>query len=416
MFRLGCAVLVVAGASIATGGLAPSAGLEPDGAPARGDDGPGVPAPIVWPAPTLGAGPFAIQSAEERHLTVTVIARGLEQPWSMAFLPNGDMLVTERSGNLRLIHAGRLMPGAVQGVPLVRAHALQGLMDVALHPRFAANHWVYLTYHKPIGDADGAVALARGVWSDDRLVDVHEIFDSAAIGTEASRVTFGRDGMVYLTVSAPGAVPQGGRAQDPADYAGKVLRLTEDGAVPPDNPFVHRAGYKPAIFTMGHRNGHALQVNPETGELWETEQGPNGGDELNVLKPGRNYGWPRVSYGHQYFGPLISEHPWKKGFEDPALFWMPSIGVTGMTFYTGARFPHWARNLFVGGLREGEVPRSGQLQRVVFNEHWQEIRRESLLRELHQRIRDVREGPDGYLYVLTAENNGALLRIEPASQ
>jgi aldose sugar dehydrogenase len=168
------------------------------------------------------------------------------------------------------------------------------------------------------------------------------------------------------------------------------------------------------VYSLGHRNGHSLAVNPETGELWETEQGPNGGDEINIIKPGRNYGWPRVSYGRQYFGPYISVRPWRKGTEQPALFWMPSIGVTGMTFYTGDRFPAWKRNVFVGGLREGEIPQTGQLQRIVFNDSWQEIRRESMLRDLHQRVRDVRQGPDGLLYVLTAEKDGALLRIEPA--
>ena len=203
------------------------------------------------------------------------------------------------------------------------------------------------------------------------------------------------------------------RAQDPSDYAGKIVRLRDDGTIPGDNPFVRRAGYKPAIFTLGHRNGHALAVNPETGDLWETEQGLNGGDELNILKRGRNYGWPIVSYGKQYFGAAVSPGPVKKGMESPTMFWSPSIGVTGMTFYTGDRFPAWKRNVFVAGLREGEVPRTGQLQRLVFNDQWQELRREPLLREFHQRIRDVRQGPDGLLYVLTAENNGAVLRIEP---
>jgi len=191
------------------------------------------------------------------------------------------------------------------------------------------------------------------------------------------------------------------------------VRLRDDGSIPDDDPFVHRAGFKPGIFTMGHRNGHGLAVNPENGDLWETEQGPSGGDEINVLRPGRNYGWPIVSYGRDYLGPLVSPHPFKQGMQDPIVVWLPSIGVTGMTFYTGDRFPHWKRNLFVGGLREGGIPRTGQIQRIVFNEHWQELRREPLLMELKQRIRDIRQGPDGLLYVLTAEKDGALLRIEP---
>jgi glucose/arabinose dehydrogenase len=219
--------------------------------------------------------------------------------------------------------------------------------------------------------------------------------------------------MLYVTVSAPGGRHDGERAQDPNDYAGKVVRLRDDGSVPPDNPFAKTAGYKPGIYTLGHRNGHSLAMNPETGEFWASEQGPNGGDEINVLRPGRNYGWPVASYGRQYFGALVSEKPWRAGTEQPTIYWVPSIAVTGMTFYTGSRFPEWKRNVFVGGLREGETPRTGQLQRLVFNERWQELRREPLLRDLHQRIRDVRQGPDELLYVLTAEDDGALLRIEP---
>ncbi len=285
-------------------------------------------------------------------------------------------------------------------------------MDVVLHPRFAENHWVYLTYHKPTSDGSGATTLMRATWNGSALVDGRDIFESGATETEASRLAFDRRGMLYMSISAPGS-PQIDRAQDPNDYAGKVVRLRDDGTIPPDNPFVGRAGYKPGIFTMGHRNGHGLAANPETGEIWETEQGPSGGDELNVLRAGRNYGWPVVSFGRDYWGPRISQRPSRKGMEDPAVVWLPSIGVTAMTFYSGDRFPHWRRNVFVGGLREGGVPRTGQIQRIVFNDNWEELRREPMLRELGQRIRDVREGPDGLLYVLTAEDDGALLRIEP---
>jgi glucose/arabinose dehydrogenase len=387
--------------------------LEPDGAPSRVGDGPGVPPPITWPAPKLGQGPFQLETAEERSVRVVVVADGLQQPWSIAFLPDGDMLVTERAGRLRVIHDGRLDVDPVGGVPKVHAEGLQGLMDVVLHPKFAENHWVYLTYHKSLSAGHGAVTLARGTWNGRSLIDVRDVFESNAMETEASRVAFGSDGMLYMSISAPGGAPDGHRAQDPGDYAGKIVRLRDDGTIPGDNPFVHRAGYKPAIFTLGHRNGHALAVNPETGDLWETEQGLNGGDELNVLKSGRNYGWPIVSYGKQYFGAAVSPDPVRKGMEPPAMFWSPSIGITGMTFYTGDRFPAWKRNVFVAGLREGEVPRTGQLQRLVFNDQWQELRREPLLRDFHQRIRDVRQGPDGLLYVLTAENNGAVLRVEP---
>jgi glucose/arabinose dehydrogenase len=285
-------------------------------------------------------------------------------------------------------------------------------MDVVLHPRFSENRWVYLTYHKPLGTG-GSTALARGTWTGDALVDVREIFDSGATATEASRIAFGRDGMLYMTVSAPGS-PHVSRSQDPGDYAGKLVRLREDGSIPRDNPFVGRPGYQPGIYTIGHRNGHAIAMNPETGELWATEQGPSGGDEINVLRPGRNYGWPLVSYGRDYWGERVSDRPTREGIEEPVVVWLPSIAVTGMTFYTGARFPAWKGNVFVGGLREGGIPRTGQLQRLVFNDRWEELRREPLLMELKQRIRDVRQGPDGLLYVLTAEDAGAVLRLEPA--
>ena len=374
-----------------------------------------APAAIEWSPPDLPRRPLDLESAEERRLEVVVVTRGLEQPWSVAFLPDGALLVTERAGRLRVVRDGKLQQEVVDGVPRVQPggpRGLQGLMDVALHPQFERNHWVYLTYHKPVGSGGGATTLARGTWNGTALTDVTDIFQSGATGTEASRLVFGRDGMIYMSISAPGS-PTVRRSQDPNDYAGKVVRLRDDGTIPPDNPYVGRAGYRPAIYTMGHRNGHGLAVNPETGDIWESEQGPSGGDELNVLRAGRNYGWPLVSYGRDYWGSRISPRPSREGMEDPAVVWLPSIGATGMTFYTGNRFPHWRRNVFVAGLREGGIPRTGQLQRVVFNAKWEELRREPLLVELKQRLRDVRQGPDGLLYVLTAEDDGALLRIEP---
>jgi glucose/arabinose dehydrogenase len=374
-----------------------------------------APAPIVWATPDLPKRVMDFESAEERKLKVVVVAKQLEQPWSVAFLPDGSMLVTERAGRLRVIRDGRLDDHPVEGVPAVQtggARGLQGLMDVVLHPHFDRNRWVYLTYHKPTANGGGAVTLARGTWNGHALVDVRDIFASGATETEASRVTFGRDGMIYMSISAPGS-PDVRRAQDPGDYAGKTVRLRDDGTVPKDDPFVGRAGYRPGIFTLGHRNGHGLAVNPETGEVWESEQGPSGGDELNILRAGRNYGWPLVSFGRDYSGARISNRPSREGMEDPAVVWLPSIGATGMTFYTGDRFPHWVGNLFVTGLREGGVPRTGHIERVVFNDRWEELRREPILMELKQRLRDIRQGPDGLLYVLTAEEDGALLRIEP---
>lgn len=374
-----------------------------------------APAAIEWSPPDLPRRSVALESAEERKLKVAVVAKHLEQPWSVAFLPDGSMLVTERAGRLRLVKDGALQDEPIDGVPRVQPggpRGLQGLMDVALHPQFERNRWVYLTYHKPTASGEGAATLARGTWNGTALTGVKDIFESGATDTEASRVVFGRDGMIYMSISAPGS-PDIKRSQDPGDYAGKIVRLRDDGTIPGDNPFVGRAGHKPAIYTLGHRNGHGLAVNPETGEIWESEQGPSGGDELNVLRAGRNYGWPLVSFGRDYWGSRISTRPSREGMEDPAVVWLPSIGATGMTFYTGSEFPHWRRNVFVAGLREGGIPRTGQLQRIVFNARWEELRREPLLVELKQRLRDVRQGPDGLLYVLTAEDDGALLKLEP---
>ena len=326
------------------------------------------------------------------------------------------MLVTERVGRLRLIKGGKLDPTPVAGIPAVRSRGLQGLMDVVLHPRFADNHWVYFSYHRPVGEDAGETMLARGRWENGRLLEVRDIFATGATGTEGSRIGFAKDGMLHMTISAPGVGPDVVRSQDPKDYAGKTIRLRDDGSIPDDNPFVKDARYLPAIYTLGHRNGHSMVLNPWTGELWATEQGPNGGDEINVLQKGGNYGWPLVSYGRVYSGPRVSANPTLEGTIQPIVFWVPSIAVTGMTFYQGDVFTAWRRSAFVGGLRQGEVPRTGQLQRIEFNDKWEEIRRETLLRELGQRIRDVREGPDGLLYVLTAESpDGAVLRIEPAN-
>jgi aldose sugar dehydrogenase len=400
--------------TVAVTGSGPSQLRKQTLAPQELNAGDGPP-PIIRKPPALPKGNISYESPEEPRLRVVVLAKGLQQPWSMAFLPDGAILVTERIGRLRIVRNGNLVSSPVAGVPAVKPggpRGLQGLMDVVLHPHFSENKWVYLAYHKPVQDGAGETVLARGTWDGKELVDVHEIFDSGAVDTEASRIKFGRDGMLYMSISAPGS-PKVQRAQDPNDYAGKVVRLRDDGSIPDDNPFVGRAGFKPGIFTMGHRNGHGLAVNPETGELWETEQGPSGGDELNVLRAGRNYGWPLVSYGRDYWGAAVSPHPFRYGMEDPIVVWLPSIGITGMTFYTGDRFPHWKRNVFVGGLRQGEIPGTGQIQRIVFNQRWQELRREPMLMELKQRIRDVRQGPDGLLYVLTAEEDGALLRIEP---
>jgi glucose/arabinose dehydrogenase len=380
---------------------------------------PTAPPPINWPAPPLADGPIVLDTAIQHRIRLQVI-KGFNQPWSMAFLPDGGILVTERPGRMRIVRDGVLNPNPVTGMPQVQAQGLAGLMDVALHPRFNENKLVYFTYHKPAGsnaqpgNNAGVITLARGRWDGNGLVDVRDVFSSIQNGN-ASRIVFGRDGMIYMSVGI-GDPPAAARAQDPNDLAGKVLRLRDDGSVPPDNPFAGRAGHRPEIYTMGHRNILGLAVNPVTGAIWECEAGPNGGDEINILQAGKNYGWPVVSFGRFYLGPRVTEKPWQDDMEPPVVFWTPAITPSGLAFYTGNKFSNWKNNVFVGGLREGEVPRTGRLARIDFNEKFEELHRESILRELQQRIRDVRESPDGYLYVLTAENEGALIRIEPFSE
>jgi glucose/arabinose dehydrogenase len=369
---------------------------------------------IGVPRVPLGDGPWVFDTAEQHKVRVVVVTKGLANPWSLAFLPGGGMLVTERSGRLRIIRDGVLDPQPIAGVPQSKMQRLGGLMDVVLHPRFAENRLIYLTYSKP-GDKDLiATALGRGTWNGSALTNFQELFVVEpwwdGQGGAASRIAFGRDGMLYMTTGA--SVTNMKDAQDPSHHKGKVLRLRDDGTVPSDNPFVGRPGYKPEIYSLGHRNQLGLAIHPQTGSVWSNENGPNGGDEINVILPGRNYGWPEVSLGRSYEGPWQGTFA-REGIESPLVYWMPSIAVSGMAFYTGDRFPAWRGNVFVGALRFGEIPQTGHLQRVVFNERGEEMRREMLLTELRQRIRDVREGPDALLYLLTDENPGALLRLEP---
>ncbi|MDE0394343.1 MAG: PQQ-dependent sugar dehydrogenase [Gammaproteobacteria bacterium] len=368
---------------------------------------------IGVPVPPLGAGPWVLDTAEQHRIRVSVVARGLSHPWAIAFLPDEGMLVTERPGRLRVVRDGVLDPHPISGVPEVRTDGNGGLMDVALHPGFADNGLVYLTYTKPVGNGWGAPALARGRLEGGALVDVRDLVVTDAFEGNSGlngRVTFGPDGKVYM--STGGRV--GTAAQDPMSLRGKVLRINDDGTVPEDNPFAGREGHRPEIYTLGHRNTLGLIQHPETGELWQHENGPNGGDEINVLSPGGNYGWPLVSFGRDYSGERITDHPTRDGMVSPLVVWLPAIAAAGMAVYTGDQFPAWRGNVFVGALRQGGIPGTGHLQRIVFNERTEEMRRESMLTELRRRIREVREGPGGYLYVLTdEEDDGALLRIEP---
>jgi glucose/arabinose dehydrogenase len=366
-------------------------------------------APDGIPVPPLPDGPVYYRTAEGQDIRVIVYARGLDHPWSIAFLPSRDKLVAERGGHLRLIRDDSLVASPVAGVPEVRAVGLSGLMDVAPHPNFADNGYVYLTYFKPIAENTGTLALARAVWNGERLTETHDIFVVDPPTGGGSRLAFGADGKLYMGTGGSGA-------QDPGNLGGKVLRLNDDGSVPDDNPFVGMDGHRPEIYTLGHRNQIGLAMHPQTGEIWQNENGPNGGDEVNVLKPGANYGWPVISLGRTYPGPWQSDRFWQEGFESPVVYWTPSIAVSGLTFYTGDALPRWKGDVFVGGLRTGEIPGTGHVERILFNEDMQELRRESLLADLRQRIRDVRMGPDELLYVLTDEDDGAVLRIEPADK
>ena len=373
--------------------------------------------PIGVPVPPLGAGPWVFDTGEQHKIRVSVVTKGLSHPWAIAFMPGDEMLITERDGRLRVVRAGVLDPQAISGLPQVRTDGNGGLMDVALHPRFDENRLVYLTYTKPVRSGMGAPALARGRLEGDELVDVRDLLVTEAHEGNSGlngRVVFGSDGKVYMSTGGRSQDDIENLAQDPMSLRGKILRLNDDGSVPADNPFVGDAGYRPEIYSLGHRNTLGLIVHPETGMLWQHENGPLGGDEINIILPGRDYGWPLLSFGRDYSGPRISEHPTREGLESPLVVWLPSIAVAGMAVYTGDQFPAWRGNVFVGAMREGRIPGTGHLQRIVFNDRTEELRRESMLRELRQRIREVREGPDGFLYLLTDEDEGALLRIEPA--
>ena len=370
---------------------------------------------IGIPVPPLGEGPWIFDTAEQHKIRVSVVARGFSHPWAIAFLPNNGMLVTERPGRLRIIRDGVLDSHPISGVPEVRTDGNGGLMDVAVHPNFSENGLVYLTYTKPVENGWGAPALSVGKLADGSLSDVHDLLVTEAYEGNSGlngRVALGRDGKVYM--STGGRV--GDAAQDPMSLRGKVLRLEADGSMPADNPFLNRLNYRPEIYTLGHRNTLGLMLHPQTGEIWQHENGPNGGDEINILLPGRNYGWPIVSFGRYYSGNRVNEHPTREGLESPLLVWLPAIAASGMAVYTGDQFPAWKGNVFIGSLRMGGIPGTGHLQRIVFNERTEEIRRELMLTELKRRIREVREGPDGFLYILTdEEDDGALLRIEPVN-
>jgi glucose/arabinose dehydrogenase len=369
-----------------------------------------LPAQIGVPAKPLPEGRFVVDTAEQGPVRVTVM-KGLTLPWDLAFLPNGDMLVTERpSRQLRIVRDGVLDPQPVAGLPEMSGGG-GGLMSVVVHPRFDDNALVYFSYTKSAETGNRAVGLSRGRLEGMALTDVREIFSAEEPGggpAPGLPLVFAPDGYLYFGIG--GANDE--IAQRGDSYYGKVLRLRDDGSVP-ENPFAGREDFHPEIYTIGHRNMVGMTIHPLTADVWQNENGPQGGDEVNILKAGANYGWPLVSYGRDYSGAPVSDKRTMDGVEDPELFWVPSIAISGMTFYTGSAFPAWQNNLFVGGLQFGRIARTGQMQRIVFNDEWQEIRREALFIDLRQRIRDVEQGPDGLLYVLTDEQDGALLKLEP---
>ncbi|MBL8136540.1 MAG: PQQ-dependent sugar dehydrogenase [Acidobacteria bacterium] len=378
------------------------------------------PPPIGVAPVVLTAGPYQFDTAEQHQLRVVVAARGLSHPYGVALLPGGDALVTERGKALRLVRGAggpspRLEPTPVAGLPAPAAIRGGGWQDVVLHPKFAENRLVYLSYNKAESaspTAKSAVALGRGTFDGTAISGFSEIFAGEfKDGNSGSRIAFGADGTLYLTTGAGNGL----FAQEPSSVYGKVLRLRDDGSIPPDNPYLGRPGARPEVFSIGHRDQLGLAWHAASGSLLAADHGPNGGDEVNLVMARRNYGWPLSSYGRQYDGPRWSDTPVGEGVEQPLLLWVPSIAPSGLAIYTGDRFPVWKGNLFVGSARRGEVPRTGGLERVVLNDRLQEIRRETLLTELRQRIRDVRQGPDGLLYVLTDEDDGALLRLEPAA-
>jgi len=364
----------------------------------------------------IADGPFVWPTGEGMDIRVTVLTKDIETPWSLTFVGDDDILVATRGGEIRRLVGDRLMKEAVKGGPESFSAgtsglpgAVHGYMDLVAHPDFAANGMLYLSYTKPVGGQRNALAIGRGHWNGSAIEGFEDIYVGAPGSGGPTRIAFGLDGTLYFSAS-------GGNSQTLDNIGGKVLRINDDGSIPADNPFVGRDGALPEIFTLGHRNTLGLAVHPTTGAVWQNENGPNGGDEVNILEPGGNYGWPLVSLGRTYTGPWQTpdEGPHHMGFIPPVVYWTPAIALSGMTWYTGDALPKWKGDLFVGGLRYGEIFGTGQLSRILFNQDFQELRREALLEDLHQRIRDVRQGPDGLLYVVTDETRGAVLRIAPA--
>jgi len=364
----------------------------------------------------LAQGPMRTALHDYRVVTV---AEGLVQPWSIAFVPGGDVLITERPGRLRIVRGGKLLPTPVAGVPEVAYENQGGLLEVALHPHFATNRFVYLTYAKKRPDGTGnTTALVRATFEKDALTGVTQLFESVSTGRGhfGGKIAFDGKGHLFLTLGDRQVPPEGNLEAHPAqnlsNHHGKVVRLNEDGTVPADNPFVGRAGAKPEIWSYGHRNVQGIAIDPATGNVWTNEHGPQGGDELNLERAGKNYGWPVIGFGVNYTtGKAIHAGTHKEGMEQPLHIWVPSIGISGAMFYTGDRFPQWKGQLFIAGM-PGE-----QLGRVTLAGE-KVLSRETILPGVG-RIRDIRQGLDGFIYLATEDRDGKptpVVRLEPVDR
>lgn len=362
----------------------------------------------------LFAGTGACQDAAmklpsgETAVSVTTVADGLAHPWSLAFLPDGRMLVTERPGRLRYVDAAGKLSAPIANLPPVFAERQGGLLDVVLDPDFATNSTIYLSYAEAAEDGTNGTAVARAKLDDMRLADLSVIFRQQPKIKSGhhfgSRLVFDRAGNLFVTLGDRNS--QRDSAQDLGTHLGKIVRITKDGKVPADNPFVGKDGALPEIWSYGHRNLQGATLHAGTGRLWTHEHGPRGGDEINIAEPGRNYGWPVITFGREYHGPAIGEGSAKAGMEQPLHYWVPSIGPSGMAFHSGHGFPAWKGQLFVGALA------SKQLVRLELAADGT-VRSEERI-AIEGRVRDVREGPDGALYLVTDEDAGRILRVVPA--
>lgn len=353
----------------------------------------------------------AVKSERLDFIVDTLVSsKDMRTPWGMAFLPKGDILVTDRGGELRLIQDGRLHPKPIGGVPEARAKSQGGLLDIELHPQYEQNGWIYMVFSKPMNDGkEGTTALIRAKLKNHELVDLETLFEGKPAVRQAhhygSKIAFDKKGYIFFSMGDRGERPN---AQLLTNHRGKVFRLHDDGRVPADNPFVNQKDAMPEIYSYGHRNPQGLAIHPETDQLWETEHGPKGGDELNLVKKGLNYGWPEITYGINYNGTIITEETKRAGLEQPIMYWLPSIGPCGLTFVNSDRYPNWKGDLLAGSLS------FRYLERIDL-EGERVIHREKLLEDIG-RIRDIQEGRDGYIYVAVEGNPGMIVRLIPVGE